>query len=151
MKASYLAAGRGESLGSIAAKENGLLTAGRLAALIGKGVTAADVVSGLGIGEWHHVGAYASKVAFYDPDEDCSPEALELIFAARDKRVASASATTWEGRRVVAKWTEFTNARRPKPIPCEYTGLADRRGDWLIFDGQRKKISGNTFRFEELP
>jgi hypothetical protein len=141
-KATYLRHGRGQSLNSIEAKNDGRHPASYFAKSLGQGVTAADIITACGRGEWHHTGAYANRTFFYDSDEIA--ESKDAIFAARDARKAKATERTGTA---TIKWVEFHGqGRYVKARECEFTGLATLKGDWLSFDGKRKNITANSFK-----
>lgn len=65
--ATYLRHGRGRSLNAEAAMDSGRMPASHIAKAIGQGTTAAFITQyAPSTGEWHHVGKYATHVAFYD-------------------------------------------------------------------------------------
>ncbi len=141
-KATYLRHGRGQSLNSIKAKDEGRLPASYFAKELGQGITAADIINACGKGEWHHTGAFASRTNFYEIDD--IEDNMEAIIDARDARKAKLDGV--KTGIATIKFVEFTkHGRKFKAHKIEFTGEATLKGDWVTFGGQRKNITANSF------
>lgn len=143
MSATYLKHGRGESLNSIAAKEEGRKPASYWVKEIGHGVTAKDIATVIGIGEWHHTGSFANRTPFYDAEE--IGEFRAEIIAAAKARKDSMNVDEFDGTVVVVDF--YKSGRRWKADERTVVGRMKIKGDWLILpDGERIKRSGNRVK-----
>ena len=155
---SYIERGEGRSIRAQQAEDDGRVVASVLAKLIGRGVTAADVVEAAGVSEWHHTGKFARRTPYYDPadfalkgDEDGDEDAEEAtakVLAAQDRRLAATVATESTYR---IRWTEWSGTgRRKSREDHEYIGPATVEGNWVRFDGKRKRTDGNWITISEV-
>lgn len=145
MTASYLRYGRGESLNSIEAKQDGRFPASWWARKIGRGVTAADIVKAIGVGEWHHTGAHARETPFYGAEE--IEEAMGEILEAREARKGLV-ADTFAGKATIVDFYR-DGCNRLRAQRREVEGQMTIKGDWLYLPtGERIKRSGK--RLEAL-
>ncbi len=111
--------------------------------------------------EWHHVSKWANEVDYYDvddavqtltsfDDDEDKEEAMALVQQARltcKKRKDPTERTV----RVQIKYTEWSGYGRHKSRnDYGYEGRATIKGNWIKFDGKRKKLSGNWITVTEL-
>ena len=112
--------------------------------------------------EWHHVSKFANEIDYYDVgnaveqlaplggDEEDVRAAATLI---EQTRLACRKKTKPTERtfRVRIEYTEWSGRGRYKSRDDrEYEGPATIRGDWVTFDGKRKKMSGNWIKVTEM-
>lgn len=148
--ATYLRDGRGESLRSLEAKDRGRYPASYIARRIGQGVIAADVAKAITPCEAHHTGSIANLTAFYDWGQ-MDDDAIDMILRARDERRAKAKSHGPGQYHIVYK--EFIRSgkcHRWKCITHEYTGEATVRGQFIYFDGMKKRRDGVNIRITKL-
>lgn len=103
---------------------------------------------------WHHTSAKYNRTDFYDVDEvmatfglapddsyDHDPEAIEALKRWKETKKALSAPVVFVGE---ITYTEFTGSwKRPKAIERTFKGEFQLSGDWVIFDGIRKKATGN--------
>jgi hypothetical protein len=94
-----------------------------------KGVTAADILSAVSTGEWHHTGSYAARTNYYGlADVFASRQELRAAIVARRGRSQPAG-ERHEGCKV--EWLEWSGSRRhphasTRAAECAVTV----KGDW---------------------
>jgi hypothetical protein len=142
MNATYIRHGRGKSFNAIDAEESGRATASVFAKEIGKGVLAADILSALPYGEWHHSGKFASAVRYFGQEE--IEAGMPAILAARNARLAVKPLTV---RAIgTATWQTFgKSGGRWKCYQKSFAGEIEINGQWAIFDGKRMSTAGKNF------
>ncbi|MBA2116734.1 hypothetical protein [Bremerella alba] len=102
-------------------------------------------------GEWHHVSKFANCVDYYDVGEVLElfeQPTQELLTMAKAKKPQPAEVNEVN---VVIRWKEFEGKGRYwRSYECDYVGKASIRGDWIQFNGKRKKLSGNHIDVEDI-
>lgn len=102
-------------------------------------------------GEWHHVSKFARRIDYFDVGAVVNlfvktPSAeLSALAVARKPRVKVPDA---QEVRIKAKWRQHSSARNFRIQ--RYEGPATIRGDWIAFDGRRKRLSGKFFDYQSL-
>jgi hypothetical protein len=128
-----------------AAKNDGLLTSTQAAKALG--VSAKAIREVLEADEWHHTSAKFNKTKFYDlskyTTENFEFNELEKI---ADRLIALSITPQYE-RKVMVKvlYYEWGGTRHhPQRFEYNYRGEAIIRGNWIFFDGMKKKLSGKN-------
>ncbi len=141
--ATYFRRGEGKSVNAQIAESEGRKTASGWASHLGRRISASDIKEALGQREWHHTGKYASETFYYDRHE--IDDGMKAIIAARDARLAQAKEIAVRIGHATVKWTEWIGIKRPTKVQKSYTGEVELRGDWVSFDGRKKRTTANSF------
>jgi len=113
-----------------------------------KGVVAADIKAAVHSGEWHHVGAYAARVDYYDLlDVYACRRALRAAIAAR-KAAPKAAGERREGCTVT--WLEWSGTRA-HPRAKEYTAVGVAVTVKGSFATIHMEMGGACFRSDKTP
>ena len=106
-------------------------------------------------GEWHHVGKFASEVNYYDVSAVVEmldePESRQKLLDVLEEPLEEKARTKAEAAYVIIKWSEWAGSRYRRCTEHEWIGTAQIKGDWIYFDGRRKKLSGNWIEVTHIP
>jgi len=93
--------------------------------------------------EWHHTAKFYNRTDYYDMED-----ALEIIEELKAfKPLAKSERVVENGKIDYIIWSGSRN--HPRAKANTYSGDYTIKGQWLIFDGQRKKIDSNgTYAYD---
>lgn len=105
-------------------------------------------------GEWHHVSKFARRVDYFDVAavveaiSDMTPEAFknlsEVAKSQRPRRLPPKQRSCF----VSIKYRQYRSRTNYRIL--RYEGPAEIRGDWIHFNGTRKRLSGKFITVERV-
>jgi hypothetical protein len=105
--------------------------------------------------EWHHSGGtWYNKVSFYDPQDLLDIDSSLSVDEPVNEKIWHPKIRRWlenKEHKVIGSFPIFGGSRsRPKYLgEEEFQGIL--KGNWIFFDGGKKKADGNNIKWELKP